>query len=140
MASFFFNNYHEELGKGNIDYSSDTLKVALVTASPNQDTMAYRADLTNEATGANYTAGGQEVGSVTWTQDNTGNRAILDFADETFVNVTITGVVGYVLYKDTGNTATDVLIAYIEFAEGAQSTVANDFIIRPSATGVLTNG
>lgn len=140
MASFFFNNYHEELGKGNINYTSNTFKIALVTATPDQDTMAFRSDLTGEASGANYTAGGNTVDSVTWTQDNTNNRAVLDFADETFTNVTLTGVIGFVLYKSTGVAATDPLIAFIEFTEGAQSTVANDFIVRPNASGVLTNG
>lgn len=142
MASFFFNNYHEELGKGTIDYTADSFKVALVTVAPNQDTMAFYSDLTNEASssGTNYTAGGNAVASVTWTQDNTNNRAVLDFADVTFSNVTLTGVVGYVLYKTTGVASTSPLIAFIEFTEGAQSTVSNDFIIQVNASGVLTNG
>lgn len=142
MASAYYNNYHEQLGKGGVDYTTDTFKLMLVTTAYtlDVDSHAYRADITGEASGTGYTAGGQAVDSVTWTQDNTNNRAVLDFADETFSAVTLTNVKGAILYKDTGNIATDLLIAYIEFAEGAQSTVANDFIVQPSASGVLTNG
>lgn len=138
----FYNNYHEELGKGNIDYTSDTLKLMLMTDSytPDIDTEAFRADLSNEASGTNYTAGGQAVDTVTWTQDNTNNRAVLDFDPEVFTNVTLPNVSGAVLYKDTGAAATDVLICYIAFTEGTQGVVANDFTVTPPVTGVLTNG
>jgi len=142
MASAFYNNYHEELGKGGINYTADTFYVMLMTSAytPNVDTEAFRSDLSNEASGTNYTAGGQAVASVTWTQDNTDNRAVLDFANLVFANVTLPSVAGAVLYKRTGAAATDILICFIEFTEGNQSVVANDFTVTPSATGVLTNG
>lgn len=142
MASVFYNNYFEELGKGNINYSANTFKLMLVTTSytPDVDTHAFRSDVTGEASGTGYTAGGQTVDSVTITQDNTNNRAVVDFADETFSAVTLTNVNAAILYKSTGVSSTDILIAYIEFAEGAQSTVANDFIVQPNASGVLTIG
>lgn len=142
MASVFYNNYFEELGKGNIDYTTDTFKLMLMTTSytPDVDTEAFRADLSGEASGTNYTAGGQAVDSVTLTQDNTNDRAVVDFADEVFSNVTLSNVDGAVLYKDTGNSATDVLICYIDFTEGALQVVANDFTVTPSGDGVLTIG
>ena len=139
--STFYNNYFEQVGKAGIDFSSDTFKAMLMTTSYTfDDTDAFRADLAGEASGTNYTAGGQAVDSVTITQDDTNNYAVVDFADETFTNVTISAVDSYVLYKDTGNIATDLLIAHITFTEGAQSTVANDFILTPNASGVLTIG
>lgn len=142
MASVFYNNYFEELGKGNIDYTSDTFKLMLVTTSyvVDVDSHAFRSDVTGEASGANYTAGGQTVDSMTLTQNNTDNRAVVDFADEVFSNVTLTNVDGAILYKSTGVAATDVLICYIDFTEGAQSVIANDFTVTPSASGVLTIG
>ena len=140
--SVFFNNYYEELGKGNINYSGDTFKLMLMTDSytPDVDTEAFRADVSNEASGTNYTAGGQAVGSVTITQDNTNDRAVVDFADEVFSNVTLSNVDGAILYKDTGAAATDILICYIDFTEGSQDVVANDFTVTPNAAGVLTIG
>ena len=142
MASVFYNNYFEELGKGNINYSSNTFKLMLVTTSytPDADTHAFRSDVTGEASGANYTTGGQTVDTVTLTQDNTNNRAVVDFADEVFSNITVTNVDGAILYKSTGVAATDVLICYIDFTEGSQSCVANDFTVTPNASGVLTIG
>lgn len=142
MASVFYNNYFEELGKGNIDYTSDTFKLMLMTDSytPDIDTEAFRSDLSGEASGTGYTAGGQEVSSVTLTQDNTNNRAVLDFANEVFSTVTLGDVDAAILYKDTGNAATDALICYIDFTEGSQDVVANDFTVTPPADGVLTIG
>lgn len=141
MASLFFNNYHEELGRANINYTSHTFKFMLVDTVPNQDTAAFLSDVTaNEVSGANYTAGGKTVTGLTWTQDNTGNRAVLDFDNFTWTNVTLTGVIGGILYRDTGVAATSPLIAYIEFPEGAQNVVANDFTVTFNASGVLTNG
>ena len=137
----FYNNYYEELGKGNIDFTNDTFKLMLMSGyTQNVDTEAFRADVSNEASGTNYTAGGQAVGSVTLTQDNTNDRAVVDFADEVFSNVTLSNVDGAILYKDTGSAATDVLIAYYAFPEGSQDVVANDFTVTPNAAGVLTIG
>jgi hypothetical protein len=50
-----------------IDYLSDTIKVALLTASasPNLDTWKTWADITNECSGAGYTTRGQALASKT---------------------------------------------------------------------------
>lgn len=139
--SAFYNNFFEQLGKGNIDFSSDTFKAMLMTTSYTfDDTDAHRSDLSGEASGSGYTAGGQALNSVTITQDDTDNRAEIDFADEVFSSVTVTNVNAYVIYKDTGSSATDVLVAYIEFTEGAQSTVNGSFTIIPPAGGAFTIG
>ena len=139
--SAFYNNYFEELGKGNIDFSNDAFKLMLMTTSYTFDkTDAFRADLSGEASGTGYTAGGQTVDNVTITQDDTNNRANVDFDTEVFPAVTLSNVNGAVLYKDTGNAATDVLVAYIEFTEGSQDVVANNFTVTPPAGGVLTIG
>jgi len=141
MASAFYNNYFEELAKGNIDFDSNTFKAMLMTTSYTFDkTDAFRSDLSGEASGTGYSAGGQALGSITITQDDTNNQTNIDFADEVFSAVTVTDVDAYVIYKDTGNAATDVLVAYIEFTEGAQSTVAGNFTIQPSASGAFSIG
>lgn len=66
-----FEGFELDKGTGVHDLSSDTLKVALIdsTVTPTA------ADLTptwsdysaNEVSGTNYTAGGETIGSVTWT-------------------------------------------------------------------------
>src|SRR5262245_9529135 len=54
-----------------VDFLSDTIKVLLTTNSyvPNLDTHETKADITNEVTGTNYTAGGNALASksITYT-------------------------------------------------------------------------
>ena len=141
MASAFYNNFFEQVGKAQIDFSANTFKAMLMTTSYTfDDTDAFRADLSGEASGTGYTAGGQALNNVTITQDDTNNRANIDFDNETFSTVTVSNVNAYVLYKDTGNSATDLLIAYIQFTEGAQSTVAGNFTVIPPAGGAIAIG
>jgi hypothetical protein len=142
MASLFYNNYFEELGKGNIKFGTDTFYAMLVTTSytPDKDSHAFRSDISGEASGAGYIAGGQALSNVTITQDNTNDRANIDFDNETFSAITVSDVNAYVVYKSTGNAATDILICYIEFDEGAQSTVAGDFTVIPPAGGAFSIG
>lgn len=142
MASVFFNNYFEELGKGNINFTSNEFKLMLMTTSytPNVDTHVFRADVTGEASGSGYTAGGQVVNNVTLTQDNTNNRAVVDFDTEVWTNVTLSNIDGAILYKNNSNAALDVLVCYLDFTEGSQDVVANDFTVTPNVAGVLTIG
>jgi hypothetical protein len=139
--SAFYNNYYEELGKGTFNFPSNTFKAMLMTTAYTFDkTDAFRSDLSGEASGAGYTAGGQALNNVTITQDDTNNRANIDFDNETFSTVTVTNVNAYVIFKDTGSAATDALVAYIQFTEGAQSTVAGNFVIIPPAGGAFSIG
>lgn len=142
MASVFYNNYHEQLGNAEIDYGADTFKIMLTTTTytPDVDNDAVRSDVTGEASGSGYTAGGETLSSVTITQDNTNNRANIDAADVTFSSISVTSVDGAIVYKDTGSAATDTLICYIDFSEGAQTINSGDFTITFSADGVLTIG
>lgn len=142
MASVFYNNYHEQLGSGNIDFSGDTFYLMLMTSAytPDVDNEAVRSDLSGEASGTGYTAGGQAVDNVAITQDDTNDRAKVDFDDEVYSTVTLSNVDGAVLYKSTGAAATDILVCYFDFAEGAQNVVANDFTVTVDSNGALTIG
>lgn len=141
MASRFFNNHLEQMA--DVMYNSGsvpsgTIKLALFTTSYTFDeTDAFFSDLSGEASGTNYTTGGSAVAGLTIAQDDASDGATVDFNDVTFSNVTLTNVNAYVLYYDTGVTSTSQLIAYVEFAEGAQSTVGNDFTVQPNASGVF---
>lgn len=140
MASVLYNNYREELANGNIDFTNDTIKIMLVTTTytVDIDTHAFRSDVTGEASGSGYTSGGTTLSSVTVTQDNTNNRANIDAADVTFSAITVTNVDGAIVYKSTGAAATDILIAYIDFTEGAQTINSGDFAITFDSSGILT--
>lgn len=137
MASAIFNSFKTKVASGSINLASDTIKVMLVESgySPDEDAHEYRDDVTNEASGAGYTAGGAEILNKTVTQDNTNNRAVFNGDDVSWAASSITAR-GAVIYKDTGNSATDPLIAYIDFGMDKTSS-SGAFSLTWDAAGIL---
>lgn len=137
MASVIFNSFKTKVASGAINLATDTIKVMLVESgySPDEDAHEYRDDVTDEASGTGYTAGGEELLNKTVTQDNTNNRAVFNADDVEWAASSITAR-GAVIYKDTGNAATDPLIAYIDFTEDKTSS-SGTFAINWNASGVL---
>ena len=66
MADVIYNAFKKNIMNGGIDLDTDTIKVALVTATytPDQDLHEDFADLTNEVVGTGYTAGGGALAAV----------------------------------------------------------------------------
>lgn len=116
------------------------INVALVLSgySPNIDTHDYFNDITNEASGAGYTAGGITLSSTTVILDTTDDEAAFDAADITWSTSTITAR-GAVLYRNTGNSATSPLIAYFDFGSDQVSSAGN-FTITWNSEGLLNLG
>lgn len=121
-------SFKSELLGGTHDLDTDSLKLALIKASP---AGTYGAATTNysdvtgnsdEATGTNYTTGGQVLDSATISVD--GTTAIVDFADEVFANVT-TSADGCIIYNTA---ASNAAIAVIDFG-GTVSATAGDLTI-----------
>lgn len=125
MASLVYNSMLDDLVKGLINFSTDTFKVMLVTVTyaVNKDTHTRKNQITNEVTGAGYTAGGQ-ASAVTITPDLSNDREDLSFATVTWTSATITARAA-VIYKDTGTPTTSPLIAYVDFGQDVSSTNAN---------------
>jgi len=131
------NSFKQELLGGVHDLDTDTLKLALIKATP---TGTYGGTTTNysdvtgntdEATGTNYTAGGQNLDGATITLD--GSTAIVDFTDEVFGNVTISAS-GCIIYNSSqGNKA----VAVIDFG-GTVSATAGDLTIEFPAAAAAT--
>ncbi|MDB9962816.1 hypothetical protein OAD41_00130 [bacterium] len=127
------NSFKQELLGGVHDLDTDSLKVALIKVSPSG---TYGAATTNysditgasdEATGTNYTAGGQILDSATITLS--GNTVFVDFADEVFSNLTIS-VDGAIIYNSSqGNKA----IATFDFGGTVTSTSGDFTIVFPTA-------
>jgi len=88
MASKLYGQFLQKALNKEVDFDSDTIKVALLTSSysPNQDTHDYYDDVnTFEVSGATgYTAGGITLSSKTSTYDSANNVIILDAADVTW--------------------------------------------------------
>jgi hypothetical protein len=139
MPSKLYGQFLAKALNKEVDFDSDTIKVALLTSSytPNQDTHDYFDDvIANEVTGTGYSQGGQTLGSKTVTYDSANNVIILDAADTTWSSSTITARYA-VVYDDSGATnASKALIGYVDFSSDQSSTNGN-FTITWDATGIV---
>lgn len=122
-----------------IDFDSDTIKVMLVTSAYafDQDAHKYKSSVTNEVTGTGYTAGGVTLTSPTITYNAASNLVVLDAADVSWLNSTITAR-GAVIYDGTPATdATRPLIAFVDFGQDITSS-GGTFSITWDATGIAS--
>lgn len=122
-----------------VDWVTDTIKVALLTASatPARDTWAFYSDLTNEvANGSGYTTGGVALASKSVSSDATTHECRLLAGNSSWTASTITARYA-VVYKDTGTGSTSPLLGYVDFG-ASMSSVSGTFEIDWDATlGVL---
>ena len=127
------NSFKEELLGGVHDLDTDSLKIALIKDSP---TGTYDASTTNysdvtgnsdEASGTNYTAGGQVLDTATITLS--GSTAFVDFADEVFTNLTISADGAIIYNASQGNAA----IAVFDFGGTVTATSGDFTVVFPTA-------
>lgn len=139
MASKMYGNFLLKALNKEVDFDSDTIKVALLSSSytPNQDSHDYWDDVSsNEVSGTGYTSGGQALSSKTATYDSATNVVILDAADTVWSASTVTARYA-VIYDDSGATAAQkVLIGYVDFGSDQSSTNGN-FTVTWDATGIV---
>lgn len=139
MASKAYGQFIGKALNKEIDWDTDDIKVMLVSSSysPNQDTHDYLDDvIANEVSGTGYTAGGVSLTGKTNTYDAASNTIILDAADVTWANSTVTARYA-VLYNNTGaSNAAKPLIAYVDFVSD-QSSTAGNFTITWDPAGIV---
>ena len=118
-------SFKKELYQAVHNLSTDTLKIALYTASANlnQDTTEYST--TNEVTGTGYTAGGVTLTGVTINSSDF--TAYVDFNDVVF-NAAVTARCALIYNVTQGNKS----IAVLDF--GSDKTSANFSITMPANT------
>lgn len=133
MASFNFDGLASALAKAEIDFDTVSLKVLLVTATPTR-TWLTRSQVTGEVTGTGYVAGGIAQPYTLNALDTINHRQPITLTNivDGWTNATFTGVVGAVVYVDSGSAATDKLVSYVEFTSVTQPT-AGTFSINYSA-------
>jgi len=127
-------SFKQELLGGTHDMDTDVIKLALIKATP---TGTYNAATTNysdvtgnsdEASGTNYTTGGQALDGATIATSST--TAYVDFTDEVFSDVTVSAD-GCIIYNSSkANRA----ICVIDFG-GTVSATAGDLTIEFPAAG-----
>lgn len=133
-----YTKFPAKILNAEVDWDTDTFKVALVTSSytPDQDAHDYWDDVSsNEASGTGYTAGGATLGSKTITQDSATNKQTFDAADVSWTTSTVTARYA-VIYKSTGTPSTSPLVGYVDFGSN-QSSTAGTFTVQWSASGIF---
>lgn len=131
ITNTVYTSYKDDLHKGTIDVTNDTLKVMLVTSSYTFSAAHdFVDDITNEITGTGYTAGGATVTSPTV------SSGTFDAADTEWSSATFTAA-GAVVYKDTGTPGTSPLMLFVDF-DGDQSPSSQTFRINWSASGITS--
>ncbi len=140
------NSFKQQLLLGVHDFRAaggDTFKLALYASSAtlNAATPAYTSS--GEVVGAGYTAGGENLTGQSTSLS--GATAFLDFADLTFVNVTVNAR-GCLIYNSTPSAndnanqpLTNPAVCVLDFG-GDKQTAAGDLTIvfpTPSATTAL---
>lgn len=139
MATIVYNSFWEDLARGAIDLDTDTFKVQLttVTYSENKDTHTKRSDLTNEVSGAGYTAGGNTV-TVTVTKDTANDRLDISLGGTSWTSATISGARKAIVYKSRGGAATaDELVACID--NGSDVSVSSGTLTLTASTVRIQN-
>ncbi len=139
VTALLYGSFPAKLANKEIDWDSDTIKVALATSTytPAQDTHDYFNDITNEVTGTGYTAGGATLASKTVTYTSGTNTQAFDAADTSWASSTITARYAVIYDSTPGTAATNPLIGYVDFGADVSSTAAA-FTITWDAGGIFT--
>ena len=137
LAPVWYGNGVRNVASGNVDWDTHTIKMLLTTASytPSQDNHSYRSDVTNEVSGAGYTAGGAVLSCSAPTYDTATNETRLDCADVAWVNATFSCRYAVVYRSRGGASSADELICYIDL--GAQAPSAQTLTVIVAPTGLL---
>jgi len=139
MASKLYGNFVVKSFNKEIDWDSDTIKVALLTNAytPNQDAHDYFDDVvTNQVTGTGYTSGGLTLANKTNTYNSSTNVIVLDADDTTWASSTITARYAVIYDATPATDATRPLIGYVDFGSDQSSSNGN-FTITWDSTGIV---
>ena len=139
MPSKLYGQFLSQALNKEIDWYTDTIKVALLTNSytPDQDAHNYYDDVVaNEVSGTGYTAGGNTLANKTNTYNSGTNVIVLDADDTTWSSSTITARYAVVYDATPATNADKPLIGYVDFGSDQSSNNGN-FTITWDATGIV---
>jgi hypothetical protein len=139
MPSKLYGQFLSQALNKEIDWDTDTIKVALLTNSytPDQDAHNYLDDvIAAEVTGTGYTQGGNTLANKTNSYNSATNVIVLDADDTTWSSSTITARYAVVYDASPATNATRPLIGYVDFGSDQSSSNGN-FTITWDATGIV---
>jgi hypothetical protein len=116
MANALYDLGRESFLKGEISWSGDNIKVALV------DSASYTPNLGTDQFLTDVTTGGAVIATSANLASKTTAVGVADAADVTFSSVTGAVSEFLVIYQDTGSASTSRLIARIDTATGLPVT------------------
>lgn len=123
---------------GAAPWGTNTMKVALLNAVPDQDTPEFWNDISaTEVTGTNWSAGGVALANKTNSFDAANNRTYLNADDVSVASVTVAGVEAIAVYDDTGVPSTSRLWGFGDLASTGASS-GGDLTITWDANGLLS--
>lgn len=123
MASHLQDDFLFNIATGVIVNGTDTLKAMLCTSTytPSKAHIK-RNQVTNEVSGTGYTAGGQNITSMTFAADTTNHRTSVAFVIPAWATATITARY-IVVYKSRGGASSaDELCATLDLVSDIIST------------------
>ena len=133
------DDFIHRLGNGDIDLDGDTLKMALFQSTSNAETQSVGnfAQLTNEvAAGNGYTAGGETLASVTWSETNGVSTLDSDDVTWTATGGSIAGQIA-VIYDDTDTNKTVICHSTLD-PNTINITDGNFLTVQINAAGIFT--
>lgn len=139
MPSKLYGQFLGQALNKEIDWDTDTIKVALLSNSytPDQDAHNYFDDVsTFEVTGTGYTQGGITLTNKTNTYNSGTNTVVLDADDVTWSSSTITARYAVLYNSSPATNATRPLVGYVDFGSDQSSSNGN-FTITWDATGIV---
>lgn len=139
MASKLYGNFLSQALNKEVDWDTDTIKVALLTNSytPDQDVHNYYDDVNSfEVSGTGYTAGGLTLQNKTNTYNTSNNVITLDADDVTWSSSTITARYAVIYDATPATDSTKPLIGYVDFGADQSSSNGN-FTITWDSTGIV---
>ena len=139
MPSKLYGQFLSQALNKEIDWDTDTIKVALLSNAytPDQDAHNYLDDVVaNEVSGTGYTAGGNTLANKTNAYNSATNVIVLDADDTTWSSSTITARYAVIYDATPATNATRPLIGYVDFGSDQSSSNGN-FTITWDATGIV---
>ena len=139
MPSKLYGNFLKQALNKEIDFDSDTIKVALLSNAytPDQDAHDYFDDVVaHQVTGTGYTSGGNTLANKTNTYNSATNVIVLDADDVTWASSTITARYAVIYDATPATDATRPLIGYVDFGSDQSSSNGN-FTITWDSTGIV---
>lgn len=138
---FTYSKFIDSILKGKVNVTSDAFKVMIATNTytPDQAAHQYKSNVTNEASGTGYTAGGKTCTlNANVALVSTNYVWTIDVSDVEWDPVTLTNARYGIVYDDTPATdATKPLVACLNFGENKNPS-AGAFTITWDAAGIIT--